>query len=229
MNESGRVGLISGTGEEGQGIALRLAAAGNPVAVGSRSAERARGQAQKINQQIGNERVLGMSNHELIGACEMLILTVPWVHSQRVINEYQEELSADQILVDVTVPIIFDPGPGLVDLGNQSGSEHLQSILPSGPAVVAAFKTLPAHLLCDIDTPLNCDEFVCSDSSEAKSRVLELVGTIPRLRWIDAGPLSYSRSLEAITLLEIGLNRHYRVQNSRIQIVGLEAPEKGSG
>ena len=95
--------------------------------------------------------------------------------------------------------------------------------------MVAAFKTLPAHLLCDIDTPLNCDEFVCSDSSEAKSRVLELVGTIPRLRWIDAGPLSYSRSLEAITLLEIGLNRRYRVQNSRIQIVGLEAPEKGSG
>ncbi len=228
MNDSGRAGLISGTGEEGQGIALRLAAAGNPVAIGSRSAERARQQALEINQQIGDEIVRGMSNHELIAACGILILTVPWIHSQQVITEYQEELSADQILVDVTVPIVFDKGPRLVDLGEQSGSEHLQSILPSGPAVVAAFKTLPAHLLCDLDTPLDCDEFVCSDSSEAKSRVLELVGTIHRLRWIDAGPLRYSRSLEAITLLEIGLNQRYRVKNSRIQMVGLEEPEKGS-
>ena len=228
MGESDQVGLISGTGEEGQGIALRLAAAGNRVAVGSRSAERARQVALEINRTIGKENVRGMDNHVLIGTCETLFLTVPYIYSQQVISQYREELSPDQILVDVTVPVVFDPGPRLVDLGDQSGAEYLQSLLPSGPAVVAAFKTLPAHLLRDIDSPLDCDEFVCSDSSEAKSRVLEVVGTIPSLRWIDAGPLRYSRSLEAITLLEIGLNQRYRVKNSRVQIVGLETPEKGS-
>ncbi len=228
MSESGRVGLISGTGQEGRGIALRLAAAGNHVAIGSRSAERARQQALEINQQIGGARVQGMDNQALIETCEILFLTVPYIHSQQVISQYQKELSKDQILVDVTVPIVFDKGPRLVDLGDQSGAEHLQSLLPSGPAVVAAFKTLPAHLLCDIALPLNCDEFVCSDSREAKSRLLELVDNIPRLRWIDAGPLRYSRSLEAITLLSIGLNQRYRVKHSRVQIVGLETPAKGS-
>jgi hypothetical protein len=228
MSESDRVGLISGTGEEGKGIALRLAAVGNRVAIGSRSAERANRQALEINQQIGDALVQGMDNHELIKTCDTLFLTVPYIHSQQVISEYQKELSQDQILVDVTVPIVFDKGPRLVDLGNQSGAEHLQGLLPSGPAVVAAFKTLPAHLLCDIGLPLDCDEFVCSDSSEAKLRVLELVGKMPRLRWIDAGPLRYSRSLEAITLLEIGLNRRYRVKHSRVQMVGLETPVKGT-
>jgi len=207
---------------------MRLARAGNRVAVGSRSVERARRQALEINQQTGHENVQGMDNHELIESCETLFLTVPYIYSEQVISEYQEEMTQDQILVDVTVPVVFDKGPRLVDLGDQSGAEHLQSLLPSGPVVVAAFKTLPAHLLCDIDSPLDCDEFVCSDSSEARSHVLKLVGTIPSLRWIDAGPLRYSRSLEAITLLEIGLNRRYGVQNSRIQIVGLETPEKGS-
>ena len=192
------------------------------MAIGSRSTERAVQQALEINQQIGGENVQGMDNHALIEACEILFLTVPYIHSRKVISEYQKELSEDQVLVDVTVPIVFDKGPRLVDLGTQSGAEHLQSLLPSGPAVVAAFKTLPARLLCEIGSPLDCDEFVCSDSSEAKSRVLELVGTIPSLRWIDAGPLRYSRSLEAITLLEIGLNRRYKVHDSRVQIVGLE-------
>ena len=222
MSESGPVGLISGTGEEGKGIALRLAAGGTRVAIGSRSTERAVQQALEINQQIGGENVQGMDNHSLIEACEILFLTVPYIHSRQVISEYQKELSQDQILVDVTVPIVFDKGPRLVDLGAQSGAEHLQGLLPSGPAVVAAFKTLPARLLCEVGSPLDCDEFVCSDSSEAKSRVLELVGTIPSLRWIDAGPLRYSRSLEAITLLEIGLNRRYKVHDSRVRIVGLE-------
>ncbi|MEE2821775.1 MAG: NADPH-dependent F420 reductase [Acidobacteriota bacterium] len=222
MGRSGQVGLISGTGKEGRGIALRLAAADNYVAVGSRSAERARQQAQTINQQIGKENVQGMDNHELIQTCKILFLTVPYIHSHQIIVKYQKELSRDHILVDVTVPIVFDKGPHLVDLGNLSGAEYLQNLLHSGPAVVAAFKTLPAHLLCEIGSPLNCDEFVCSDFSEAKAHVLELVNTIPSLRWIDSGPLSYSRSLEAITLLEIGLNRLHKVKNSRVQIVGLE-------
>ena len=221
MAESFRAGLISGTGEEGLGIALRLAAAGHTLALGSRSAERAAQKALEINQQLGEERVQGMDNHELAASCEMLFLAVPFVHAEKVIGEYQQDFSEDQILVDVTVPVVFDKGPRMLDLGGKSGAEHLQSILPSGPKVVGAFKTLSSHSLCEIELPLDCDEFVCSDSPPAKERVLEVVSQIPSLRWIDAGPLRYSRSLEAITLLEIGLNRRYKVKGSRVQVVGL--------
>lgn len=221
MTESFRAGLISGTGEEGLGIALRLAAAGHTLALGSRSAERASQTALEINQQLGEEKIQGMDNHELVASCEMLFLTVPFVHAEKVIGEYQQDFSEDQILVDVTVPVVFDKGPRLLDLGGKSGAEYLQSLLPSGPTVVGAFKTLSSHSLCEIDSPLDCDEFVCSDSPPAKERVLEVVSQIPSLRWIDAGTLRCSRSLEAITLLEIGLNRRYKVKGSRVQVVGL--------
>ena len=221
MTESFRVGLISGTGAEGLGIALRLAAAGHTLALGSRSAERGRQKALEINQQLGEERIQGMDNHELVASCEMLFLTVPFVHAEKVIEEYQQDFWEDQILVDVTVPVVFNKGPRMLELGGKSGAEHLQSLLPEGPTVVGAFKTLSSHSLCEIDSPLDCDEFICSDSQPARDRVLEVVSQIPSLRWIDAGPLRYSRSLEAITLLEIGLNRRYKVKGSRLQVVGL--------
>lgn len=221
MAESFRVGLISGTGAEGLGIALRLAAAGHTLALGSRSAERGRQKALEINQQLGEERIQGMDNHELVASCEMLFLTVPFVHAEKVIEEYQQDFWEDQILVDVTVPVVFNKGPRMLELGGKSGAEHLQSLLPAGPTVVGAFKTLSSHSLCEMDSALDCDEFVCSDSQPAKERVLEVVSQIPSLRWIDAGPLRYSRSLEAITLLEIGLNRRYKVKGSRVQMVGL--------
>lgn len=221
MAESFRVGLISGTGAEGLGIALRLAAAGHTLALGSRSAERGRQKALEINQQLGEERIQGMDNHELVASCEMLFLTVPFVHAEKVIEEYQQDFWEDQILVDVTVPVVFNKGPRMLELGGKSGAEHLQSLLSAGPTVVGAFKTLSSHSLCEMDSALDCDEFVCSDSQPAKERVLEVVSQIPSLRWIDAGPLRYSRSLEAITLLEIGLNRRYKVKGSRVQMVGL--------
>lgn len=221
MEESFRAGLISGTGAEGLGIALRLAAAGHTLALGSRSAERGRQKALEINQQLGEERIQGMDNHELVASCEMLFLTVPFVHAEKVIEEYQQDFWEDQILVDVTVPVVFNKGPRMLELGGKSGAEHLQSLLSAGPTVVGAFKTLSSHSLCEMDSALDCDEFVCSDSQPAKERVLEVVSQIPSLRWIDAGPLRYSRSLEAITLLEIGLNRRYKVKGSRVQMVGL--------
>lgn len=221
MEESFRAGLISGTGAEGLGIALRLAAAGHTLALGSRSAERGRQKALEINQQLGEERIQGMDNHELVASCEMLFLTVPFVHAEKVIEEYQQDFWEDQILVDVTVPVVFNKGPRMLELGGKSGAEHLQSLLSAGPTVVGAFKTLSSHSLCEMDSALDCDEFVCSDSQPAKERVLEVVSQIPSLRWIDAGPLRYCRSLEAITLLEIGLNRRYKVKGSRVQMVGL--------
>ena len=47
--------------------------------------------------------------------------------------------------------------------------------------MVGAFKTLSSHSLCEMDAPLDCDEFICSDSQPAKERVLEVVSQIPLL------------------------------------------------
>ena len=93
--------------------------------------------------------------------------------------------------------------------------------------MVATFKTLPAHLLCELEKPLDCDEFVVADSPEARETVIELLRRIPSVRWIDSGPLRYAKALEAMTLLTIGLNRRYKSREGRYQFLGIEESSEG--
>jgi predicted dinucleotide-binding enzyme len=55
----------------------------------------------------------------------------------------------------------------------------------------------------------------------AKDAVATLVAAIPRLRFVDAGPLDSARLIEPITALLIGINRRYGVAGTGIQITGL--------
>lgn len=222
MNDDVSIGLISGTGKEGRGIALRLAATGVPVNLGSRSTDKACQTARELNRQVGQERVGGMDNHTLVQQCKILFLTVPFIHMDAVLREHLEEFSSHQVLVDVSVPVVFDKGPRLLQLSEGSGAEYLRKRIPSEIPLVAAFKTLPAQLLSQLNQSLDCDEFISSDSAEAKEQVRQVVEGIPGLRWIDAGPLKYCRALEGMTFLAIGINRRFKIKSARFQLVGLE-------
>ncbi|MEE8583546.1 MAG: NADPH-dependent F420 reductase [Acidobacteriota bacterium] len=222
-----KVGLIGGTGEEGQGIALRLAMAGVPVWIGSRSEERAEKVAGELNRRLGshgagNAEIGGMGNRALLDHCRLLFLTVPFDHAESTLESLQDAFRDGHVLVDVTVPLLFLKGPRLLDLEEGSGAEQLRRLVPEHVAMAAAFKTLPAHLLCEIDQPLDCDEVLCADSEKARQRVLAVVGKIDRLRWINAGPLRYCQALEAMTMLVVGINRRYKIGSGRFRLVGLE-------
>ncbi|MFQ5738193.1 MAG: NAD(P)-binding domain-containing protein [Acidobacteriota bacterium] len=216
-----KIGLIGGTGAEGKGIGLRLAAAGFEVGLGSRRRDRARETAEELNRQIGSTAIRGMENGRLIETCQLLFLTVPFVHAGPLLEEHHHRFKSEHTLVDVTVPVGFEKGPRLLGLEEDSGSEHLLKRLPPGVPLVGAFKTLPAHLLCDLGSRLDCDEWVCSDSAKARRRVMEVVRRIPDLRWLDGGALRYCRCLEAMTVMAIAANRRYRVQNCRFRLTGL--------
>ncbi len=217
---SSTAGLIGGTGEEGRGVALRLAAAGVEVAIGSRQSERAQAAAEELNGQLGVESIRGCTNQDLFERCRILFLCVPFAHAEGTLEQLKDEFRPGQILVDVTVPLFFRKGPRLLQLEEGSGSERLRRIVPQEIPMVAAFKTLPAHLLCHAHEPLDCDEFICADSQDAKRDVLQLVQRIEGLRWVDAGPLRYCRALEAMTMLAIGINRRYRSKEGRYRFLG---------
>ena len=216
-----KIGLIGGTGVEGRGIALRLAMAGFQVQIGSRSQARARSTAVEMNRQIGSRPIGGAENREVIENCSLLFLTVPFRHAAETLKEHESQFTSDQVLIDVTVPVLFEKGPRFLSLEEGSGSEHLRSRLRSEVPLVATFKTIPAELLSELDAPLECDEFICSDSSEARERVLRVLQRIEGVRWLDGGPLRFCRSLEGMTLLAIGMNRRYRVKGSRFKVVGI--------
>lgn len=226
-NEIEPVGLFGGTGDEGRGIVLRLAQAGVPVVIGSRSAEKAKQLADELNAQLKDNLIQGTGNADLLKRCQILFLTVPFEHAAKLLQSLASDFSSSHILVDVTVPLSFQGGPHLLELAG-SGSEHLRQYVPEQVAMVATFKTLPAHLLCHLETPLECDEFVVASSAEARDRVLRILRRIPSVRWIDAGPLRYARALEGMTLLAIGLNRRYKSRAGRYRFLGIEAQLGGS-
>ena len=131
-------------------------------------------------------------------------------------------LRQGQILVDVTVPLQFRSNRlELRELPEPSASEHLAKVLPEGVPLVAAFKTIPAHLLEDLSTRLDCHVFVCGDSSEARRQIVQVASRIEGLSPLDVGRLNQAATLERMTALAIQINKRHRVRFSRFRVVGL--------
>jgi NADPH-dependent F420 reductase len=218
----GPIGFLGGTGIEGKGLALRFALAGVRVIVGSRSAERAQSAAQQYNNEIGNDLIRGMTNSEMLASSEIVFLTVPFDHAKPALEGLRADLPANLVLVDVTVPMQFKAGQvEYLEPSEGSNAELIARLVPEAVRVVAAFKTIPAHILAETDVPLQCDVFVCSDFQDAKKKVMAAAGLIPTLRPLDAGPLKTARTLERMTVLAVHLNRHYKKKVARYRIEGL--------
>ncbi|RPJ59483.1 MAG: NADPH-dependent F420 reductase [Acidobacteria bacterium] len=218
------VGIVSGTGREGSALALRLAQSGFTVVVGSRSQERATEKAHELATLLRNvglaPTLSGAANSEVVRDVDVLFLSVPFAH----VLETARKLTfrPGSLVVDTSVPVVFNAGKAeLVEVKGGSVSEELRALIPAEVHVVGAFKTIPARILGDIDSELGCDVFVCGDSQEAKSTIIQLAGNLSGLRPLDAGPLSSARTLERMSALAIQLNLRYKVKSARFRVVGL--------
>ncbi len=216
------LGFLGGTGIEGKGLALRFGLAGAPVIIGSRSEERAAAIAQQYNEILGKPHVRGMVNGDMLASAQIVFLTVPADQVVPAVDSCREDFPPGLILVDVTVPAKFQEGQvEYLEPLEGSNAELIVTRLPQHVTLVGAFKTIPAHLLAELEVPLQCDIFVCSDSQEAREKVMEVARLLPTLRPLDAGPLRAARALERMTVLAIHLNRRYKKKGARYSIVGI--------
>ena len=62
---------------------------------------------------------------------------------------------------------------------------------------------------------------VTGNDAEAKQVVMALAAEIGGARAVDAGPLRFSRFVEGITILLIGINGRYKT-HSHVRVVGLD-------
>ncbi len=222
MTDSLRLAVVGGTGSEGRGLALRFAAAGASVVIGSRDASRAADVAATLSTRLPSASIEGTDNHSAIASCDVVVLAVAFVHAADTVAAHREAFRPGALVLDVTVPLVFEGGkPRHVELAEGSSAEQLRALLPEHVRLACAFKTLPAWLLEHVDEPLDCDDFICGDTKDSREAAAAIVGRIPGLRPIDAGPLDSARILERMTLLAVRLNKRYKTHRSRFKVLGV--------
>jgi 8-hydroxy-5-deazaflavin:NADPH oxidoreductase len=219
MNRRETIAVLGGTGNQGGGLALRLAHADYPVVIGSRDAERAAEAARKLNERIGHSRARGMDNVTAVNEARIVLLTVPFAGQVKTVEPLKDALQG-KILIDATVPLM-PPKVSRVQLPvGGSAVAKLQALLGDGVRVVSAFQSVSAHLLANLDHGVDCDVLVCGNDGTACEKVIELVEAIG-MRGIYAGAADNSAAAEALTSVLIAINRRYKIPGSGIRITGL--------
>jgi NADPH-dependent F420 reductase len=215
--------IVGGTGALGAGLALRWAKAGAPIAIGSRSAERAEEASARLREQVPGAAVEGLLNDDAAKRAEIVFLTVPFRAQSENLNNLREALQPGQILVDCTVPLAAAvSGKATRSLGVWQGSaaQQAQEMVPEGVTVVAALHSVGAPALGNPDAVLDEDVLICGDRKADKARVARLVELIPGLRAVNAGALEMARIVEQLTPLLISVNIRYKT-HAGIKLTGL--------
>ncbi|MCC9308667.1 NADPH-dependent F420 reductase [Kitasatospora sp. RB6PN24] len=209
------VGVLGGTGDQGRGLAYRLARSGQQVMIGSRSAERAKTVAAELDN-----GVLGADNHTVAKECDVVIVAVPWDGHAELLGGLRAEL-AGKIVVDCVNPLGFDK-QGAYPLRPEEGSAAQQAaaLLPES-RVTGAFHHLSAVLLQDpqIDR-IDIDVMVLGDDRAATDVVRALADRIPGMRGVYAGRLRNAHQVESLVANLIAINRRYKT-HAGLRITGL--------
>ena len=200
------VSVLGGTGEQGRGLAQRLARAGQSVMIGSRSADR----AQSIAAEIGSG-VAGGSNEDAARFGDIVIVAVPWDGHRELLESLASDL-AGKIVVDCVNPLGFDKqGAFALPVDEGSAAQQAASVLPDS-SVVAAFHHISAVLLLDDNvSSIETDVLVLGDDRDATDAVQALAGRIAGIRGIYGGRLRNAGQVEAFTANLISINRRYKV------------------
>ncbi|AEV37296.1 NADPH-dependent F420 reductase [Pseudovibrio sp. FO-BEG1] len=199
--------IIGGTGPQGQGLALRFARAGVPVALGSRDAARGKDIADELMTKLpeGSAKIEGMGNEDAVAAStECVMLAVPYAAHDATLEALKPHLSG-KILIDIVVPLA--PGdPKTVEMPPEgSATEAAQALLGPDIPVVGALHNVSATTLNNLDWAINCDILVCGDSLAARKVVMELVNKLDVTTY-NSGNAKAARCIEAITPILIRQN-----------------------
>lgn len=199
------IGVLGGTGEQGRGLAVRWAAAGNRVVLGSRQQERAAHAAAEVGH-----GALGRSNLECARIADVVVVAVPWDGHAQLLADIAPAVGG-KIIVDCVNPLGFDK-QGAYALAVDEGSAAQQAaIILSESRVTAAFHHLSAVLLLDPDVEMiDTDVLVLGDDRLATDTVQALAARIPGVRGIYGGRLRNAHQVEALTANLISMNRRYR-------------------
>jgi NADPH-dependent F420 reductase len=206
-----RIALLGGTGDIGQGLALRWGYdTEHELLVGSRDPEKARTKAEEYETELDSRGVeadiKGFENAMAADRADVVVLSVPAYHLVDTIEEIADRLDEETVLVTPAVGMKRDddgfhynrPGAGSV-AALAAGAK------PDEVPLVGAFHNLPAAGLANLDKTFDWDTLVFGESADAKATVADLAAEIEGLRPLDAGGLANAAEIEAVTPLLINV------------------------
>ncbi len=211
------VGVLGGTGPAGRGVAIRLASAGYDVVLGSRDETRAEGVASTLLAR-GEGVVRGASN-EVAADCELVIVATPWDSAVATVTSLRARLK-NKVVISMVNALVRE-GKELIPLYPPRGSmaAQLAVALPES-TIVGAFHHLPASEMENLDSGLDADVVIFSDSDAARTLVAEIVDEMPGLRAVVAGSMSLASAVEAFTAVCISVNIRHKA-HSYVKLAGL--------
>lgn len=205
-----QVALLGGTGDIGEGLALRIARdTDHEVRIGSRKAEKAESVADEYRTELDDRgieaTVTGHENPAATAPADIVVAAVPAYYLSDTIEAVADELD-DSVLVSPAVGMQRDEdGLHYNPPGIGSVTALAVQAAPDEVPVVGAFHNLAAAKLADLDANLDWDVPVVADDEEAKTTVVELTEELETLRPLDAGPLANASEVESLTPLLINL------------------------
>jgi len=208
-----RIALLGGTGDIGQGLALRWAYdTTHEILIGSRDPERAREKADEYETELDSRgvesEIKGFANAMAADRADVVVAAVPAYHLVDTVETVADRLDGETVLVSPAVGMKRDedgmhynrPGAGSV-------TALAADAAPDGVPIIGAFHNLAAGRLADLDATFDWDTLLVGDDEDAKRIVADLAEGIEGLRAVDAGGLANAAEVESITPLLINVAR----------------------
>ena len=213
-----KVGIVGGTGDIGEGMALRISQV-HEVILGSREVERACASSNTCSMILGEKGLpctcSGVSNQDAVDKAEVVILAIPFQHVAGTLSSLSG--FGGKVVVSPVNPLgkkehfFFAPPP------EGSAAQLIQRLLSGEARVCTAFNNIAAGSWKAFETPLDHSVAVCGDDPDAKRVVLDIVASIPSLSGFDAGPLAVSPMVEAITPLLLNIAKYQKMRDVGIR------------
>jgi len=213
-----KIGIVGGTGDIGEGIAMRLSPSHN-VVIGSREADKAVEASDACYATITKLglpcSVSGFSNQEAIDRSDIIILAIPFKHVEPTLASLHG--FENKIVISPVNPMekrdffVFTPPP------EGSAALLIRRLLPPETRLCSAFNTVAANKWKALTETLDLAVPVCGDDPRTKAIVLDLVRSIPGVKAYDAGPLAVSSMVECLTPLLLNIARFNKMKDVGVQ------------
>jgi len=210
---------VLGTGRMGQRLAAMFARAGRKVLLGSRDPDR----AQAIVEALDIPTLRAGRNGCALEAPAILPAVFVRDGLFELLDCHCRKLTG-KLLIDISNPFNADYSD-FITPWDTSGAEQLQTRFPQAQ-VVGAFKNVFWEVFDhpEFEETLS-DVLVTGDDEVAKAKFFELATGTP-FRYLDAGPLLNSRTVERLTFITSNLGRQlnsYPRMNWRLMTQPVEA------